>query len=294
MIPSEYTITLLASLDDDFENPLPFLSSSFIDLLDIIDYSQLLADKTELDNYKLLLLGIPLIDGDVVDDFKVSDEIASVYKDAVQSIVPDLVGVGLLPGLSLETVSFSQNTTADTTDIVNNSIRNLYKTVGVSEPVVSSADANSAAGITQSLNNDSAYSFLLVERLESNFQYYIDKNINDNYLFSILRQTWYNEEKFLEGARQAATLGSSALVYLEAQGYTPYEAYCQINFENAIGIKDMMIPLLSSYNTAWGDTKATRIAATGSDGESSPGRNRVDDDEISGSAERTRNIVDDG
>jgi len=60
-----------------------------------------------LDNYKLLLLGIPLIDGDVVDDFKVSEEIASVYKDAVQSIVPDLVGVGLLPGLSLETVSFN-------------------------------------------------------------------------------------------------------------------------------------------------------------------------------------------
>ena len=168
----------------------------------------------------------------------------------------------------------------------------MYKTIGVSEPVVSSADANSAAGIKHSLNNDSAYAYLLVERLENNFQYYIDKNISDNYLFSILRQTWYNEDTFIEATRQAATLGSSALVYLEAQGYTPYEAYCQINFENAIGIKDIMVPLLSSYNTAWGDTKATRKAATGSDGESSAGRNRVDDDELSGSAERTRNIVD--
>lgn len=293
IIPSKYTITLLSALDDDFENPLPFLSSSFIDLLDIIDYSQLLADKTELDNYKLLLLGIPLIDGDVVDDFKVSEEIARVYKDAIQEIVPDLVGVGLLPGLSLETVSFSQNTTADTTDIVNNSIRNLYKTIGVSEPVVSSADANSAAGIKHSLNNDSAYAYLLVERLENNFQYYIDQNISDNYLFSILRQTWYNEIEYVNNVRQAATLGSSALVFLEAQGYTPYEAYCQIIFENAIGIKDIMIPLLSSYNTAWGDTKATKKAATGGDEETSPGRNRVGDDEISDSGERTRNIVDD-
>lgn len=291
IIPSQYTITLLSSLDDDFDNPLPFLSSSFIDLLDIIDYSQLLADKTELDNYKLLLLGIPLIEGDTVDDFKVSEEIAGVYKNAIQSIVPDLVGVGLLPGLSLETVSFSQNTTADTTDIVNNSIRNLYKTIGVSEPVVSSSDSNSAAGIKHSLNNDSAYAYLLVERLENNFQYYIDKNISDNYLFSILRQTWYNENEFLESVRQAATLGSSALVFLEAQGYTPYEAYCQIIFENAIGIKDIMVPLLSSYNTAWGDTTATR-RSTGN-GENTTGRNRVSDDDISDSAERTRNIVDD-
>ena len=46
-----------------------------------------------------------------------------------------------------------------------------------------------------------------------------------------------------------------------------------------------MIPLLSSYNTAWGDTKATKEAAAG--------RNRVSDDEISDSAERTRNISDD-
>ena len=290
IIPTEYTITLLSSLDDDFENPLPFLSSSFIDLLDIIDYSQLLADKTELDNYKLLLLGIPLIDGDVVDDFKVSEGLAEAYRQAIKSIVPDLVGVGLLPGLSLETVSFSQSSTADTTDIVSNSIRNTYKTIGVSEPVVSSADADSAAGIKHSLNNDSAYAYLLVERLENNFQYYIDQNISDNYLFSILRQTWYNEYDFIEAVRQAATLGSSAMVFLEAQGYTPYEAYCQIIFENAIGIKDIMIPLLSSYNTAWGDTKATRTAAGG---DSTAGRDRVSDDEISGSAERTRNIVDD-
>jgi len=52
-----------------------------------------------------------------------------------------------------------------------------------------------------------------------------------------------------------------------------------------------MIPLLSSYNTAWGDTTATR-RSTGNDDNTS-GRNRADDDEISDSAERTRNIVDD-
>ena len=280
------TITLIAGMqDDEFDNPLPFMTGIFNDLLDIIDYSQLLADKEELENYKLLLFGIPLIDGDTVDDFKVSLEIAEAYKAAVQDISPALVGTGLLPGLSLETVSFESNSTANTTDIVTSSIKNLYKSVGVSEVVVSSGDANSAMGIKNSIANDSAYAFLLIKRLESNFQYYIDENISENYIFSILRQTWYNEEQFIEATRQAATLGSSAMVFLESQGYTPYEAYCQILFENAIGIKDIMIPLLSSYNTAWGDTKATKKAAAG--------RNRVSDDEISDSAERTRNITDD-
>lgn len=193
ILPPSRTITLLAGMDDEFANPLPLFTGIFTDLLEIIDYGQLLADRTELENYKLLLLGIPLIDGDVTDDFKISLEYANAYKEAVEDITPSLVGVGLLPGLSVDTVSFSNNTTADTADIVSTSIKNLYKTVGVSEVVVSSGDANSAAGIKNSIANDSAYTFLLIKRLEANFQYYIDMNISENYIFSILRQTWYNE-----------------------------------------------------------------------------------------------------
>lgn len=291
-IPSNKTITLICGMqDDEFQAPLPFMTGIFTNLLEILDYQDLIADREQLNNWALLLLKVPLLgSGNVVDDFAVSLEIAEAYKEALESIAPPLVGVGILPGLADSEIKWDKDTTADSADIVSQSINNLYKTVGVSEVVVSSGDANSAAGIKNSIANDSSFAFLLVERLEQNFQYYIDQNISDNYIFSILRQTWYNEENFVEATRQAATLGSSAMVFLEAQGYTPYEAYCQILFENAIGIKDMMVPLLSSYNTAWGDTTATRRSATG---DSQPGRNRVDDDEISDSAERTRNIVDD-
>ena len=63
--------------------------------------------------------------------------------------------------------------------------------------------------------------------------------------------------------------------YGTAMNMTPYEFYCTIKFESAIGLKDMMEPLESSYQKS-----------------SDVGRPRVSDDEISGSAERTRNIVD--
>ena len=293
IVPPEKTITLICGMqDDEFQTPLPFMTGIFTNLLEVLDYQDLIADRQELNNWALLLLKVPLLDSSngVVDDFAVSLEIANAYKDAIEQIAPPLVGVGVLPGMIDSEITWDKDTTADSADIVSQSIKNLYKTVGVSEVVVSSGDANSAAGIKNSIANDAAFSFLLVERLEANFQYYIDKNISDNYIFSVLRQTQYNEESFIEATRQAATLGSSAMVFLESQGYTPYEAYCQILFENAIGIKDIMIPLLSSYNTAWGDTTATR-RSTGND-KSTPGRNRVSDDEISGSAERTRNITD--
>lgn len=75
------------------------------------------------------------------------------------------------------------------------------------------------------ITNDASYAFLLVSRLESNYQYWIDKNIGDGYLFNILRQTHYNNKDYIEQIRVASTLGGSALYFLEAQGMTPYEAY---------------------------------------------------------------------
>ena len=42
-------------------------------------------------------------------------------------------------------------------------------------------------------------------------------------------------------------MGGSALSYLTSLGDTPYIALQKLNFENAIGIKNLMIPLTSSY-----------------------------------------------
>ena len=57
---------------------------------------------------------------------------------------------------------------------------------------------------------------------------------------------------------------------------TPYEAYCTMLFESAIGLKDMMEPLEPSYQKSANDNEVGRPQIT-------------DDGELSGSAERTRN-----
>lgn len=116
----------------------------------------------------------------------------------------------------------------------------------------------------------------MLSRLEKNYQYYIDKNIAEGTIFTIHHQTHYNEDEYLEKLKTSATLGGSAMKYLTAMNMSPYEAYCTMRFESAIGLKDMMEPLESSYQKSANDI----------------GRPRATDDEISGSAERTRNITD--
>ena len=278
IIPSEYTITLLAGLgDDEFEAPLPPLMSVWTSLLDALDFEQMIADREEAYNWFLIMLKVPTFDNDVVDDFSVSLEIANAYKEALENIAPPSVGIGLLPGLENSEISFGKSTTADDTDILQRTYSNIFKQAGVAEHIVSTGSSTSNYTTQMAINNDASYAFLLVSRLESNYQYWIDKNIGDGYLFNILRQTHYNNKDYIEQIRVASTLGGSALYFLEAQGMTPYEAMNQLKFETAIGIKTMMEPLESSYNRT-ADANDKRA-----------GRPLSDSGDLSDSAERTRN-----
>lgn len=62
--------------------------------------------------------------------------------------------------------------------------------------------------------------------------------------------------------------------FLTAQGMTPYEAYCSILFESAIGLKSMMEPLESSYQRTSNSNDV--------------GRPTSDSGDLSGSGQRTR------
>ena len=269
------TLVLLGGLQDEFDNPLPFFTGLFPSILNMLSAEELVADKTELENFYLITLGIDTFDTETVDDFKISLELGEAYKDAISELVPSLAAVALVPGMSVDMHSFNRANSTNDESIIQENINNIFAQSGASQTIVSSGDGQSALSIKYSLLNDFSYVALLLSRLEKNYQYYIDKNISDGTIFTIHHQTHYNEDEYLERLKTSATLGGSAMKYLTAMNMTPYEAYCTIRFESAIGLKDMMEPLESSYQ------------------KSANGRPRASDDEISGSAERTRNIVDD-
>ena len=277
LLPADRTLTLISSLDDEFENPLPYFSGLFMPVLDNLDFEQIIADKTELENFYLLLLEVPTFDSDVVDDFKVSLDFAEAYRDAISDIMPSLAGVGLIPGMKADLQTFSKANSANDESILAANTNQIFAQAGANQLVVSSGSSTSNLAIKLSVANDLSYTSLLLSRLESNYQYYIEKNISDNVIFNIHRQTYYNDEEYLEKMKTSASLGGPAMRYLTAQGMTPYESYCYIQFESALGLKSMMEPLESSYNRT-------------SDGEEkSAGRPRANSGDLSDSADRTRN-----
>lgn len=266
---------IFGGLQDEFDNPLPFFTGLFPSILNMLSAEELVADRTELDNFYLLLLKIDTFDENTVDDFEVSLELANAYKEALQDIMPKLSGVGLAPGLSPELITFSKANSTNDESIVQENINNIFAQSGASQAVVSNGDNSSNLTIKYSQINDFSYVALLLSRLESNYQYYLDVNVSDTTIFTIHHQTHYNEDEYLEKLKTSATLGGSAMKYLTAMNMTPYEAYCTMLFESAIGLKSMMEPLESSYQKSSNDNES--------------GRPQSSDSELSGSAERTRN-----
>ncbi len=278
-LPPEKCCVLLTGVEDEFSFPLPFFLPLFTDLLDLLDLQQILQSKTELENYALLINKIPLVDngnsGDV-DDFAVSMEMVDYFRRLEENAVPDLVGVVTSP-FDIDKITFNDTSHASDTDALAKSINNLFSNSGLTQTVVSGGNSTSNLAIKFAQLADQSNVWVWMNRLESWLNFYIRENIAKGYIFEFLRITWFNEDDYIQKYKDVATLGGPALDYLSVVEGSPYKAINKIRFENAIGIKDIMIPLQSSYNSS----------------SNSVGRPRSDDEDLSDSANRTRNTESD-
>ena len=64
--------------------PLPYFLPIFKSLLQLLDTETLIANKNELQNYKLILEKIPLLNGDDIDDFGVSLDLVMRFQDLLE------------------------------------------------------------------------------------------------------------------------------------------------------------------------------------------------------------------
>ena len=249
LIP-ENTMCIIASTDDEFYIPLPYFFPLFKALLQILDTENLVAAKEELQNYKLILNKIPLMDNpEQIDDFALSLELVNQFDAILKEIVPDLVGVGTVPYQEdAQIVDFEKSTSASDTDILNKAMNNLFANAGINKLIVSSGDSSNANGIKYSNANDLGKISVYIRRIESWLNYWIKNHITDGVYLQIFDQTQYNRQDFINEKKEAASLGGSKLDYLCALGDTPYTAYNKLRFESlSLDIAKYMTPLQSTY-----------------------------------------------
>lgn len=270
-LPVEKTICVLA--DEDAEIALPYFLPVFVSLLDLLDLEQILASKTELENYVLLLSKIPLIPNtDEVDDFAVSIELVQMIQEMINSVVPDLVGTAYTP-CDVDVVHFDKTNSTEDTDRLGQSMSNLFSNLGISELVVSSGKSTNSVGLKHSIQNDESLAIKFVDRIGSWMNAYIKANYSPDFIFKFHRMTYFSQEDYVNRLKEAALIGLPVTQDLAtALGHTPYEMMCATYMENALGFKDgLWKPLSTSYTQSSG-----------------PGAPPKDDDDLSAEGAATR------
>ena len=245
----ENTMCIIACTDDEFYVPLPYFFPLFKSLLQILDTEALVASKEELQNYKLILNKIPLMnDPTSVDDFALSLDLVNMFDATIRELLPDLVGWGTTPYEDTKVIDFEKSTSSTDTDTLNKAMNNLFANAGINRLIVSSGDSSNANGIKYSNANDLGKISIYLRRIESWLNYWIKNNIADGVYLQIFDETQYNRSDFINEKKEAATLGASKMDYLCALGDDPYVAYNKLKFESAVlNLGEIMVPLQSSY-----------------------------------------------
>lgn len=249
MLTPEETMCVICGVDDEFEMPLPFLSGIFIELLDLLDLEQILADRTELENYILLVSKLPLLKNtEDVNDFGISLELAKEFNAMLEAVVPELCGVTFSP-MEIDTVKFDKSNTSDNVDKLAQSMNNLFNNAGMSQLVVAGGASTNSIGLNHAIENDMSTVWLFVNRIQSWINYYIKHNISEGYMFKFHQITWYNREQYVSQMKDMATLGGSAIDYFVcATCKTPYEVINDVRFNaTVLNLNQWLTPLQSTY-----------------------------------------------
>lgn len=246
-LPPEKTLTLINNVDDDPFAPLPLFAPLFVSIMDLIDQELIIASRTELNNYKLLINKIPLINNtEEPDDFAISDDFFKAFNEQISEILPELVASVCSP-MDVEVVDFTKQNTAKDIDDLSSSVNNFFNNAGVSQIVVAGGESTNSVGLKHAIQNDIANAWILMNKTESWINFFIKSNISDGYVFEWHRITWYNEDEYINRQRDIACVGGSAMRLLTATGLTPFNAYNKIVFEDAINLKNRLQPLNTSY-----------------------------------------------
>ena len=233
---------------DDPTMDYPPLGPLFEHLVDLLDLQSIQNVKDNLSIYKLLVARLkPLAGTDEPDDFEIDVETAIKYYGKMLNYLPTEIAAILSP-MPIETIEFDNKNTTQDTDMITNSSRNLFNSVG-------------GAILGTDYQGSTIYEAKIIEEMEyaqSTLLPQVNKWINQ--YFNYIIGTHHATIKYIDGvspytrkAKRKELLESAqnglgnALDIAILDGSTPKEALSRLRLNQALGLSEKLVPLSTSY-----------------------------------------------
>lgn len=245
-------------MNRQWSTPYPLLIGMIKDILDLDVYKQLKLQSARTDNYKAIMVKVP-IDETTVDKPLITPEFLSIFAEINRESMNDDIGLIHTLGSDGEAISFKDST--NTKNNVSDAIDELYNSSGISKELFNGS--SSATAVTFSIENDSAYIYKLYRQFERWMNRFIKlRRFNKSafkYKFYILDSTIFNRDKVSSTFKDACAFGATVVdKWMASLGMTPSVILGSYVTNNQIyDFSNNFKPLQTSY-TSTGDDKGGR------------------------------------
>lgn len=256
-------ICFKVNIDDPTMDYCP-LAPLFEHLINLLDLQSIQNVKDTLSIYKLLVARLkPLSGTDEPDDFEVDIETAIKYYNKMISYLPPEVAAIISP-LPIEPIEFNNNNNTEDSDMITNSSRNLFNSVG-------------GAILGTEYEGSTIYEAKIIEEMEY-AQATLLPQINKwiNLYFNHIIGEHHATIKYIDGvspytrkAKRKELLESAqnglgnALDIAVLDGSSQKETLSRLRLNKALGMSELLVPLSTSYTQSGSTTTTDTDPVTG-------------------------------
>lgn len=231
-----------------YNETLPFsfppFASLYSELSSLEDYKNLMKSKTEIDNYKLIGLEIPLLDSDKEDDLAVSVSTAMSFYNMINGALPSGVGAFLSP-MKATSYSFANATMSDK-DQISKAEDSLYNSSSFSS-VVFGKNANTSTGLKTSNLIDSAKCYTIYRQIERWLNHHFKNEFNEKFIVKLLDVTVHTIDQEIDKLYKLATMGVPVKLQLASLVVSQAVERGSVELEKILGLQEDWMPLNSSF-----------------------------------------------
>ena len=238
-------------LNSQWLYPYPILIGLVRDILDLDIYKKLKLQSARTDNYKAILIEVP-IDENTVDKPLLTPDTLSVFAEINRESMSDDIGLIHTLGSKGEAISFKDS--SNTRNNVSDAIDELYNSSGESQELFNGSSSGTA--VTFSVENDSGFVYGLYRQFERWMNRYIKlRKYNKStfkFYFYLLDITIFNRDNVSKRYKEACTLGATVIdKWLATLDMTPSRMLgSYILHKDIFDFQNNFVPLSTSYNAS--------------------------------------------
>lgn len=254
---------------------IPPFAGILREIYDIEDYKRLKLSKTEIENYAMLAMRLPMDDDGT---WGIDLDKAQAFWRNLDSVLPDEIGSILTP-MPIEKIDFDRSGNSEKNNIAE-AEQNLFTAAGVSSLLFNNEKA-SANALLLSIKADQSITFELVKGLADIINRFLStQRYSKNFRISFLDTSPFNRKEVSDAYLKACTFGMPFMAhYCASQGMSQSMMEGMLMLENDIlDISTKLRPLL---NSAQMPTSISEESAQG-------GRPPLEAEELTESAEQNQ------